>query len=87
MPESPRWLHSQRRYEEADKILRTGAKMNNKELPHEWWKLLEGPATSKKNDGVAKRYNYGDLLKTPRIRKRMLISWFCWYHLQFFLFF
>lgn len=41
VPESARWLISQRRFEEADKILQKAAKFNKRTLPANWYEQLE----------------------------------------------
>ena len=41
VPESARWLVNQKRYEEADKVLRKAAKTNGVTLPDRWWEQLD----------------------------------------------
>ncbi|ELT90485.1 hypothetical protein CAPTEDRAFT_108874 [Capitella teleta] len=74
LDESPRWLVSQGREEEAIKILNRAAKVN---------KVSEGlPEGSHFKEERAKREargNYFDLFKTPNMRKRnmiILLEWF-----------
>ncbi|XP_072437346.1 solute carrier family 22 member 2-like [Chiloscyllium punctatum] len=75
MPESPRWLLSQKRYDEAQRILRKMAKKNKK---HNFSTDVE---TVQIEDCVEalKRPSAIDLVKTPQIRKHTLILMFNWF--------
>ena len=77
IPESARWLASQHRYEEADKILRNVAKRNGHQLPHNWWDELELEEGQTRHSKLQKR-NFLDLFKTPKTRCRALVMFFCW---------
>ncbi|CAJ0601486.1 unnamed protein product [Cylicocyclus nassatus] len=77
IPESARWLVTQRRYEEADKVLRHAAKVNGVTLPEKWWEQLDSENAEMKGKEV-KKYKAWDLLKTPVLRKRALIAFFLW---------
>jgi len=71
LPESPRWLISQARFDEAEAVFRTASKMNGVELPAKLqFKKLVGEKTS---------YSIVDLVRTPRIRKRTFVLWYCWF--------
>jgi hypothetical protein len=73
---------SQKRYEDADKVMRTAARFNGKQLPDKWWEEIDDFAhPNEKSDGLEKRnrkHNYLDLLRTPRIRCISLSTFFCW---------
>ncbi|KIH69079.1 transporter, major facilitator family protein [Ancylostoma duodenale] len=77
VPESPRWLVSQRRFEEADKILRRAAKINGVTLPEKWWEELDSE-TDRKEGQAVRKYKVWDLFKTPVLRKRALVTFFLW---------
>ncbi len=89
IPESPRWLINKGKFDQADKILRTAAKINKTSLPHGWWEV--GVEMEKSADKIAevetkvvkKNYHYADLLKTPQLRKRSLLNWYCWAAVSF----
>ncbi|KAI6175339.1 Transporter, major facilitator family protein [Aphelenchoides bicaudatus] len=86
IPESARWLVSQQRYQEADKVLRRAARWNKSSLPDRWWEEIDESAsaeTTKKNlvaqPKIQKRsYGFLDLLRTPRMRKISLSIFVCW---------
>ncbi|KHJ77144.1 solute carrier family 22 member 3 domain protein [Oesophagostomum dentatum] len=77
IPESPRWLVSQRRYEEADKILQRAAEINKVSLPAKWWEQLDVESEPSNGKSV-KKYKVWDLMKTPVLRKRALVTFFLW---------
>uniref|UniRef100_A0A914DPL7 Major facilitator superfamily (MFS) profile domain-containing protein n=1 Tax=Acrobeloides nanus TaxID=290746 RepID=A0A914DPL7_9BILA len=51
IPESARWLVSQKRYAEADKILQRAAKINKSRLPDRWWECIELSSQQKQSPG------------------------------------
>ncbi|VDK29051.1 unnamed protein product [Gongylonema pulchrum] len=78
VPESARWLVTQNRYEEADKILQRAAKINGAELPEKWWDQIDIPEKSSGNRSPQRKYNYFDLVRTPRMRLRTFACFFLW---------
>lgn len=77
VPESARWLVTQRRFEQADKVLRRAAKMNGATLPEKWWEQLDTECESA-GEKTTKKYKLWDLFKTPVLRKRALVTFFLW---------
>lgn len=86
IPESARWLFSQKRYDEADAILQRAARWNKSKLPEKWWEQVDegNPAENKPQAELSntadkrRKYGFMDLLRTPRIRKISLSVFFCW---------
>ena len=80
MPESPRWLISQGRVEEAKAILQKAAKTNGKDWPAESCNLQldEG----KENDDESTP-SILDLFRTPNLLKNTLIQYFNWFTASF----
>ncbi|KAI6224937.1 Organic cation transporter protein [Aphelenchoides besseyi] len=75
VPESARWLVSQRRYNDADAIIQRAAKFNRTTVPSKWWESLE---EDQQSDGSRPKAKVFDLLRTPKIRKISLSIFFCW---------
>lgn len=78
VPESARWLVTQHKYEEADKILQRAAKINGVHLPEKWWDQIDFPEKTAQNRSPQRKYNYLDLVRTPRIRLRTFACLFLW---------
>lgn len=85
LPESPRWLISRNRIEEAEKIVQKIAKTNHKKIPTNFLtKLME--ETSPLNNGSPMTVNSEpervvyliEILKYPRMRLRFIIITFDW---------
>ncbi|KAJ8981413.1 hypothetical protein NQ317_010352 [Molorchus minor] len=81
LPESPRWLLTQDRFEEALEILETLAKVNNKEIPSEVRQQFRGKMTPivSINEESAKNLGFSDLFRTPNMRLKTIIITFSWF--------
>lgn len=79
LPESPRWLLAQGKFQEAELILNKMAKINGKQLPPNYMNQLR----KKLNQDVEieQHVNYGirDLFKHPRLRWKTIIITFIWF--------
>jgi len=93
VPESPRWLVTKGRFDEALKILKAGAKMNKKTLPsdNEMIEMMEKIKLQDEQDAPPEEEVKSmkervaealkeliDLVKTPEMRKRTLNVFFSW---------
>ncbi|XP_071957018.1 organic cation transporter protein-like [Antedon mediterranea] len=91
VPESPRWLVSQRRYKEATDILKKMAKTNGTDLPPEFSDPVELEKLVRINEyifykkvkkdntiTISKRHTFVDLFRTPNLRKKSLNLLFNW---------
>ncbi|XP_064652461.1 organic cation transporter protein-like isoform X2 [Lineus longissimus] len=79
IPESPRWLMTQGRYEEAERIARKFARLNRRSVSKKI-KLTEGTMISddNKKDKDKDTANILDLLRTPNIRRQTFCVVFIW---------
>ena len=78
IPESPRWLLSQGRVEEAKIILEKAGKTNGRQWPENL--VLEGKS---KDPEAGSGATILDLFKTPNLRKNTLIQYFNWFTASF----
>ncbi|CAI9651156.1 Major facilitator superfamily (MFS) profile domain-containing protein [Caenorhabditis elegans] len=80
VPESARWLVSQKRYKEADEVLQKAASVNGTVLPENWWEQLDDSTTGGGGAPGAptKKLTGADLFRTPELRKRTLVVFFLW---------
>jgi OCT family organic cation transporter-like MFS transporter 4/5 len=72
-PESPKWLLTQGRVEEADRILEAAAKMNDKEP-----QIAKEPVVAEK-DGDASSSTLLDLFKTTGLRRATIIMYYLFF--------
>ncbi|XP_063239051.1 beta-alanine transporter [Bacillus rossius redtenbacheri] len=82
LPESSRWLLARGRFDEAEKILQTMARVNGKSLPANYMLQLKRKFqveqyVQKKEKN--RRYGVMDLLRTPNLRRKTLIITFIWF--------
>ncbi|XP_036975942.1 solute carrier family 22 member 5-like isoform X1 [Acanthopagrus latus] len=80
VPESPRWLVSQGRVEEAEAIVRSAAKKNNTKAPKD---IFQNFVANKENTRSKEEegYNVLDLFRTSSIRNTTLILLVVWFTL------
>lgn len=84
LPESPRWLLANGKFEEALKILETLAKINKRELPSSFkqqlkQKMMFSKSESQDGKGRTNSVNVFSLCKTPNMRLKTIlitINWF-----------
>ncbi|XP_029452552.1 solute carrier family 22 member 2 [Rhinatrema bivittatum] len=74
VPESPRWLISQNRIEEAKDIIKKIAKKNRKKLPVDYEMSLKPEEVDE-----SQQPSFMDLIRTPQIRKYTFILMYIWF--------
>uniref|UniRef100_A0A8C3LJA9 Solute carrier family 22 member 2 n=1 Tax=Chrysolophus pictus TaxID=9089 RepID=A0A8C3LJA9_CHRPC len=73
LPESPRWLITQKQNDKAMEVIKRIAKRNKKQLPPSFQNLK-----SEDEDGEKLKPSYLDLVRTPQIRKHTFILMYSW---------
>ncbi|KAJ1154503.1 hypothetical protein NDU88_007255 [Pleurodeles waltl] len=76
VPESPRWLLSQNRHDEAHAIIEHIAKKNRRKLPPDFERLQTEDAVCGNEKQVP---SFMDLFRTPQIRKYTFILMYIWF--------
>ena len=77
VPESPRWLCQKGRFEEAEVILATIARHNNKPVP-DLSMLKEASESERQMEALEKKYSYWHVYIKADYRKRMLVMLLVW---------
>uniref|UniRef100_T1HCZ8 Major facilitator superfamily (MFS) profile domain-containing protein n=1 Tax=Rhodnius prolixus TaxID=13249 RepID=T1HCZ8_RHOPR len=88
LPESPRWLLARGRFDEAEKILNTMARVNGRSLPPNYivdlkrkYQVDRYMKEKEFEKGQTKERTYGvaDLFRTPNLRRKTVIITFIWF--------
>ncbi|OXB69887.1 UNVERIFIED_CONTAM: hypothetical protein H355_003392, partial [Colinus virginianus] len=74
LPESPRWLITQKQNDKAMEVIKRIAKGNKKQLPPSFQNLK-----SEDEDREKLKPSYLDLIRTPQIRKHTFILMYSWF--------
>ena len=78
IPESVRWLVSQKKYQKAEKILKVAAKFNKREIPEDSLGCRDLEMTQIRQEDTTKRFTIIDMVRTPQIRRRTLVLSYVW---------
>ncbi|XP_076142584.1 organic cation/carnitine transporter 2-like [Alosa pseudoharengus] len=78
IPESPRWLISQGRFQEAEAIIRAAAKKNGITSPADIFQLEHCADITEPELSGQNKYSWLDLLKTKNIRNITVLNIFIW---------
>lgn len=90
LPESPRWLMSQGRFDQVDRIMSRCASVNGKQLPVDWLPKLERKVTARRaaiaiDEETAppsppiRSVGVLDLFRTPNMRLKTILITFNWF--------
>ncbi|XP_041807357.1 solute carrier family 22 member 4-like [Chelmon rostratus] len=79
VPESPRWLVSRGRLQEAELLLRSAALTNRVEAPHV---IFLSASVEKSTTEKTASLGFLDLLRTANIRSLTLVLWLIWFSLS-----
>ncbi|KAG5894385.1 hypothetical protein JTB14_015662 [Gonioctena quinquepunctata] len=80
LPESPRWLLAQGRYDEAQIILTNMARINKKEIPENFISTFKKNIIREKSQlGNHPRYGIRDLFRSKNLRWKTIIITFLWF--------
>ncbi|XP_072019579.1 organic cation transporter protein-like isoform X2 [Amphiura filiformis] len=77
LKESPRWLMTQGRFDEAEVIIQDIARVNKTTIPEPLFEESEKKEILETNQ--AQQATVIDLFRTPTLRRRTLIMMFCWF--------
>ncbi|XP_076448619.1 solute carrier family 22 member 7-like [Babylonia areolata] len=84
MPESPRWLATQGRLQEAERVVERIARVNRRPVPGaRTRRVLENVARAQKEAGQGRRYTYLDVYRGWRIARTTLILQCIWFSESF----
>ncbi|XP_013421077.1 organic cation transporter protein [Lingula anatina] len=83
LPESPRWLFSQGRYEEVTAIVKRIAKFNKKPQPN-MEKFIKEYEKEKEIQSHSEKYGFWDLFRTPTLTKRTAMIMYVWFSMSLF---
>ncbi|KAK6189071.1 hypothetical protein SNE40_005116 [Patella caerulea] len=75
VPESLRWLIMRKKFDEAGKLIEKTCRVNKLPVPNNTWEIIKNQSIK---DSSRTNYNFVHLLKTPELRKRSLIMFYCW---------
>ncbi|XP_072018529.1 organic cation transporter protein-like [Amphiura filiformis] len=76
VPESPRWLMSQGKYNKAEKIIRKAAKVNGKKVPEP---LFDEEDIKHGSEKLKEQPTVIDLFKTPNLRRNTINLMWNWF--------
>ncbi|XP_033625385.1 organic cation transporter protein-like isoform X1 [Asterias rubens] len=79
LPESPRWLISKKKFKQAEKIIKSIAKVNKKSVPENMFVEEDTIQEKETNNILTRQPTQIDLFRTPNMRKKTLNIFFNWF--------